>query len=29
MALGRKDALFAGRDEGGRTWARLASFVGT
>ncbi|TFL16578.1 IS66 family transposase [Jannaschia formosa] len=29
LALGRKNALFAGHDEGGRTWARLASLVGT
>ncbi len=29
MALSRKNALFAGHDEGGRTWARLASLIGT
>ena len=29
LALGRKNALFAGHDEGGRTWARLASLIGT
>ena len=29
LALGRKNALFAGHDEGGRTWARIASLIGT
>ena len=29
LALGRKNALFAGHDEGGRTWARLASLIST
>lgn len=29
LALGRKNALFAGHDEGGRIWARLASLIGT
>ena len=29
LALGRKNALFAGHDEGGRTRARLASLIGT
>jgi transposase len=29
MTLNRKNALFAGHDEGGRTWARLASLIGT
>ena len=29
LALSRKNALFAGHDEGGRTWARLASLIGT
>jgi transposase len=29
LALGRKNALFAGHDEGGRTWAHLASLIGT
>jgi transposase len=29
LALTRKNALFAGHDEGGRSWARLASLIGT
>ena len=29
LTLTRKNALFAGHDEGGRTWARLASFIST
>ena len=29
LALTRKNALFAGHDEGGRTWARIASLIGT
>ena len=29
LALGRKNALFAGHDEGARSWARIASLVGT
>jgi transposase len=29
LALNRKDALFAGHDEGGRTWARISSLIGT
>ncbi|WP_248633699.1 transposase domain-containing protein, partial [Cereibacter changlensis] len=29
MALGRKNALFAGHDEGGQSWARFASVIGT
>lgn len=29
LTLNRKNALFAGHDEGGRTWARLASLIGT
>lgn len=29
IALNRKNALFAGHDEGGRTWARIASHIGT
>jgi transposase len=29
LTLTRKNALFAGHDEGGRTWARLASFIAT
>jgi transposase len=28
-ALNRKNALFAGHDEGGRTWARIASLIET
>ncbi|MEY8827208.1 IS66 family transposase [Sedimentitalea sp. XS_ASV28] len=28
-ALTRKNALFAGHDEGGRTWARIASLIAT
>jgi len=27
IALTRKNALFAGHDEGGRTWARIASLI--
>jgi len=29
IALNRKNALFAGHDEGGRTWARIASLIET
>ena len=29
VTLGRKNALFAGHDEGGRSWARFASVIGT
>ena len=29
MALARKNALFAGHDEGGRTWGRIASLIET
>lgn len=29
MALRRKNALFAGHDEGGHTWARIASLIAT
>jgi len=29
LTLTRKNALFAGHDEGGRTWARLASLIAT
>jgi hypothetical protein len=29
IALTRKNALFAGRDEGGRTWGRIASLIET
>ena len=29
LAPTRKNALFAGHDEGGRTWARIASLIGT
>ena len=29
LALNRKNALFAGHDEGGRSWARIASLIGT
>jgi len=29
MALQRKNSLFAGHDEGGRNWARLASLIAT
>ena len=29
VPLNRKNALFAGHDKGGRTWARLASIIGT
>lgn len=29
MAVGRKNALFAGSREGGRTWAILASLINT
>ena len=29
MALTRKNALFAGHDEGGRSWARIASLIAT
>lgn len=28
-ALTRKNALFAGHDEGGRSWARIASLIAT
>lgn len=28
-AMNRRNALFAGHDEGGRSWARMASLVGT
>nr|WP_309504601.1 transposase [uncultured Roseovarius sp.] len=29
IALTRKNVLFAGHDEGGRTWARIASLIAT
>ena len=29
ITLSRKHALFAGRDEGGHTWARMASLIET
>jgi transposase len=29
MALTRKNALFAGHDEGAEAWARIASLIGT
>ena len=29
ITLNRKNALFAGHDEGGRTWGRMASLVET
>ncbi|MEO0823972.1 MAG: transposase [Pseudomonadota bacterium] len=29
LALGRKNALFAGHDEGGRAWGRIASLIET
>ena len=29
IALNRKNTLFAGHDEGGRTWARIASLIET
>ena len=29
LVLTRKNALFAGHDEGGRTWARIASVIET
>ena len=29
IALTRKNALFAGHDEGGRTWGRIASLIAT
>lgn len=29
MTITRKNALFAGHDEGGRSWARIASLVAT
>lgn len=29
IALNRKNALFAGHDEGGRTWAHIASLIET
>ena len=29
MALGRKNALFAGSESGARTWAILASLINT
>ncbi len=29
MALNRKNALFAGHDEGGRSWGRIASLIET
>ena len=28
-AMNRRNALFAGHDEGGRTWARMASLIET
>lgn len=28
-AMNRRNALFAGHDEGGRSWARFASLIGT
>jgi transposase len=29
VALTRKNALFAGHDEGGRSWGRIASLIAT
>jgi transposase len=29
LALTRKNALFAGHDEGGRSWGRIASLIAT
>jgi transposase len=29
MTMNRRNALFAGHDEGGRNWARFASLIGT
>lgn len=29
IAMNRRNALFAGHDEGGRNWARFASLIGT
>lgn len=29
ITLNRKNALFAGHDEGGRTWVRMASLIKT
>ena len=29
MVLTRKNALFAGHDEGGRSWGRIASLIAT
>ena len=29
MALTRKNELFAGHDEGGRSWGRIASLIAT
>ena len=29
ITLNRKNALFAGHDEGGRTWGRMASLIET
>jgi transposase len=29
LALTRKNALFAGHDEGGRSWRRIASLIAT
>jgi hypothetical protein len=29
MSLNRKNALFAGHDEGGRAWGRIASLIET
>jgi transposase len=29
LALNRKNALFAGHDEGGRAWGRIASLIET
>ena len=29
MAVGRRNWLFAGHDEGGRTWGRIASLIET
>uniref|UniRef100_UPI0035B69AC8 transposase domain-containing protein n=1 Tax=Yunchengibacter salinarum TaxID=3133399 RepID=UPI0035B69AC8 len=29
IALSRKNALFAGHDEGGKTWGRIASLIET
>ena len=28
-AMNRRNALFAGHDEGGRSWARMASLIGS